>query len=76
MSESTLPPRARRPLQEVHTLGVRALLDALGPADTARFLQQYGPSLGNYTEDRHQWLDGLSLEDIIAQMEQESGEFG
>ena len=32
------------------------LIRELGPVDYARFIQQYEEGLGNYTEDRHQWL--------------------
>lgn len=34
------------------------LIRELGPVDYTRFLQQYEEGLGNYTEDRHQWLGG------------------
>jgi hypothetical protein len=32
------------------------LIRELGPVDYARFFQQYEEGLGNYTEDRNQWL--------------------
>jgi hypothetical protein len=32
------------------------LIRELGPVDYTRFIQQYEEGLGNYTEDRHQWL--------------------
>ena len=32
------------------------LIRELGPVDYARFFQQYEEGLGNYTENRHQWL--------------------
>jgi hypothetical protein len=34
-------------------------------ADTARFLQQYGPGLGDYTAEREALLGDLSLEEAF-----------
>ena len=31
----------------------------------ARFLRVYRAGTGDYTEDRHQWLDGLTVKDIL-----------
>jgi hypothetical protein len=39
----------------------------LGLYGYARFLQVYRPGSGDYTRDRHQWLDGLTLDEIIAE---------
>jgi hypothetical protein len=33
-----------------------------------RFLRLCVPKSGNYTEDRHQWLDGVSLDEFVADM--------
>lgn len=37
----------------------------LGVYGFARFLRVYRAGSGNYTEDRHRWLDGLSVEDAM-----------
>ncbi|MBI4579941.1 MAG: hypothetical protein HY718_09585 [Planctomycetes bacterium] len=57
-------------LPEVRREGFQALLDRLGPADTIRFLQQYDAGRGDYTRDRHIWLDPVEDEEIIAAIEQ------
>lgn len=44
--------------------GYAALLGKLGPVDFIRFLQQFEPGQGDYTRDRHQWLDGVTPEQI------------
>ena len=31
-----------------------------------RFLRLCVPKSGNYTEDRHKWLDGVTLEEFLA----------
>lgn len=60
-------------LAEIRREGFRALLDRLGPAGTARFLQQYDQGRGDYTQDRHEWLDGLSEEELVASIKQRQG---
>ena len=50
---------------EIYELGLDILLDKLGHAGTIRFLEQREPATGNYTEERHQWLDGLDMETIM-----------
>ncbi len=37
----------------------------LGVYGLARFLRVYRAGSGDYTQDRHQWLDGLSVEDAL-----------
>jgi len=53
-------------LEDIRDVGMSALFDALGPANALRFLQLFQPGTGDYTRDRHAWLDGLSLDDIMA----------
>ena len=51
--------------QDIRREGLQALLDRLGPAGTIRFLQQYEPGHGDYTAERHKWLDGLTVDGIL-----------
>ena len=48
---------------ERHTLGL--LQKELGPYGMARFLRTTRSGSGDYTRDRHKWLDGLSMDDIL-----------
>ena len=50
---------------EVYEMGLEILLNKLGHAGTIRFLEQCEPAMGNYTEERHKWLDGLDMETIV-----------
>ena len=54
---------------EINRIGYRALVDALGFDGAIRFLRQFDPGEGDYTNQRHQWLDKLNLDDIIADIE-------
>ena len=38
----------------------------LGPLEFVRFMQQIEPGDGDYTRDRHQWIDGLSVDQNCA----------
>ena len=60
-------------IPEIRKAGIEALLDRLGPAGTIRFLQQYDPGRGDYTHDRHAWLDELSLDEIAKRIEARRG---
>ena len=44
-------------LNEIHNQGIEVLARELGPVKMIRFLQQYETGKGNYTEERHSWLD-------------------
>jgi hypothetical protein len=35
-----------------------------------RFLQQFDTGHGDYTKERHQWLDKVTLEEILVDVEQ------
>ncbi len=52
-------------LEEVRTVGLKALLDALGPDGMIRFLQQFGNGRGDYTAERHRWLKDVTLDELI-----------
>jgi hypothetical protein len=53
-------------IEDVRDAGLAALFDALGPANTLRFLQIFQSGAGDYTRERHAWLDALSLDEIMA----------
>ncbi|MEE9295990.1 MAG: hypothetical protein V3W34_13640 [Phycisphaerae bacterium] len=52
-------------MPEIRREGLQALVDRLGPAGTLRFLQQYDPGRGDYTKDRHTWLQDGTIEKIV-----------
>ncbi|MDJ1179569.1 hypothetical protein PJF56_11905 [Roseofilum sp. BLCC_M91] len=45
--------------------GYQILVNHLGQSDTIRFIQYFTPSQGDYTEERHQFLDQTSLDEIL-----------
>jgi hypothetical protein len=56
--------------QELVRQGYQALVDTLGVVDTIRFIQHFSPGQGDYTKERHEWLDQISREDIFTSMKQ------
>jgi hypothetical protein len=55
-----------RPLSEVNQKATEILVREIGIVDTQRFLSQFRVGSGDYTAERGQWLDGLSFEQIVA----------
>ena len=52
---------------EKHALSV--LQRELGVDGFARFLRVYRAGTGDYTRNRHRWLDGVTVEEIMAEVE-------
>jgi len=49
---------------ELQRKGFKALVDALDIVDAMRFIHQYDSGSGDYTKERHQWLDQLTIDDF------------
>ena len=56
---------------EIQKAGLVVLVQELGAVGFVRFIQQYELGKGNYTKDRHQWLDHLSNDDVLRLIEEE-----
>lgn len=50
---------------EIIRQGYKALVDSLGVVDAIRFIQHFSPGQGDYTRERHEWLDQTPLEEIL-----------
>jgi hypothetical protein len=48
----------------IRKLGIDALNEKLGPIGMVEFLRQFDSGYGDYTKERHKWLDGLTIEEI------------
>jgi hypothetical protein len=47
---------------------LRILQRELGVYGFVRFLRTFRASSGDYTRDRHLWLDGVTIEQILAEL--------
>ena len=56
--------------QEIIRQGYQALVNSLGVVDAIRFIQHFTSGQGDYTKERHEWLDKTPLEDILTSMRQ------
>jgi hypothetical protein len=52
--------------EELERAGLEALRRELGLVGMIRFLQLFDKGRGDYTAERHQWLDELDLDTIVA----------
>ena len=57
-----------RPLSEISQQATEILVREMGVVDALRFLSQFSTGLGDYTKERGQWLDDLSLEQITSEI--------
>ena len=54
---------------ELNRKGFQSLVNNLGYVDAVRFIHQFDNGSGDYTKGRCQWLDRLSREDILADID-------
>lgn len=59
-----------KPLHEITQDATRILCKEIGVVNTIRFLNQFTAGQGNYTEERRQMFDGMSLDDIVSEIKQ------
>ena len=56
----------------IYRVGIDALTEKMGPVGMAQFMRLVDSGYGDYTKERSGWLDQLELDEIIAEIEQES----
>ena len=62
---------AKRPTpRQIRQAGLDALLRELGPAGMAEFLLQLEAGHGDYSKERHRWLDGQDVDALVRQIQQ------
>ncbi len=62
-----------RPIADIDRRARQILARDLGIVDTLRFLGQFRAGSGDYTAERREWLDGLSLEVIVSEIKSKRG---
>ena len=60
--------KRRRTAAQLAADGFAAMVQKLGMADAVRYVQLYHQGAGDYTRDRHQWLDDVSHEQVASLM--------
>lgn len=57
-----------RPVSEISRRATHILFKEMGVVDTIRFLNQFSMGKGDYTKERKNWLDDISLDEAISEM--------
>lgn len=57
-------------LNDINIKAISLLSSKLGTADTIRFLNQFTTGFGDYTEERKEVFDKMSLDDIVAEIKE------
>lgn len=56
------------PTAEINQKATQILFKQMGVVDTFRFFNQFTLGSGDYTQERQQWLDDLTLEEIVSEI--------
>jgi len=55
-------------MNSIRKMGIDALTEKLGPIGMIEFMRQFDSGYGDYTKERHTWLDNLTIEDISKEL--------
>lgn len=61
--------------QQIRVAGMAALSRELGLVGMIRFMQQFELGQGDYSKDRHQWLDKFTVDDIAKLAREKKGTY-
>jgi hypothetical protein len=59
--------------QQIRVAGLAALSRELGLAGMIRFMHQFEMGQGDYSKDRHGWLDQYTVDDIAKMVGEKKG---
>ena len=57
-------------LEEIRRAGLEVLARELGPLGMVRFLQQFETGCGDYSVDRHSWLESSDVRTLAGKIQQ------
>ena len=57
-----------RDLGAIRKKGIEALTEKLGPVGMVEFIRQFDSGYGDYTKERHEWLDDENVAAISKQI--------
>ena len=58
-----------RDLSTIRKMGIKALTEKLGPVGMVEFIRQFDSGYGDYTKERHEWLDNVDIDTIVKRAE-------
>jgi len=57
-------------LYQIRMEGWKALTERLGPSGAMRFMMQYDPGYGDYSQERHELFDSLTMDTLLAAIDE------
>ena len=57
-------------LEQIRITGMEALARELGIVGMIRFLQQFETGHGDYSKDRHNWLDDQDMDTVLRRIQE------
>ena len=66
--------RSALSMYQIRMEGWKALTERLGPAGAMRFMMQYDPGHGDYSQERHEIFGALTLDELLEAVEQPGSE--
>lgn len=67
-------PTSTMTLNEIRQKGLEALSRELGPVGMIRFMQQFETGSGDYSIERHEWLQNETVEGIYQRIKERRSE--
>jgi hypothetical protein len=62
-------------LEQIRIAGMEALARELGVVGMVRFLQQFETGHGDYSKDRHKWLDDQELDAVVKRIREKRKDY-
>lgn len=57
-------------LEQIRIAGMEVLARELGIVGMVRFMQQFETGHGDYSKDRHKWLDDQDMDTVVKRMQE------
>ena len=57
-------------LEQIRITGMEVLARELGIVGMIRFLQQFETGYGDYSKDRHKWLDNQNMDTVVKRIQE------
>jgi hypothetical protein len=62
-------------LEQIRIAGMEALARELGIVGMVRFMQQFETGYGDYSKDRHKWLDCQDINSVVKRIQEKRGSY-
>lgn len=62
-------------LEQIRIAGMEALARELGIVGMVRFMQQFETGHGDYSKDRHKWLDNQDMDAVVKRIQEKRKDY-